>query len=55
MNTSKDKNELEEQLNQTLALGKMLRESTNQMRRIGFIAIYVGIVATIILIDTIFW
>lgn len=55
MNTLEDKKKLEEQLNQTLGLSKLLRDGINQVRTISFIAIYIGVIATIILIKVIFW
>lgn len=55
MNTLKNKKKLEEQLKQTLELSKQLKDATNQIRNINFIAIYIGIIATIILMRVIFW
>ena len=55
MDTLKDKERLEEQLNKAMELTKALRSNSNQMRAISFIAIYVGVISTIILIKIIFW
>ncbi len=53
--SSEKQKEMEEQLNQMLSYGQKLNEIAQRMRRIGFIAIWVGVVAAIVLIDTIFW
>jgi len=55
MNTLESKKELENRLNQTLTLSKQLKDTTNQIRTISFIAIYIGIIATIVLMKVMFW